>query len=409
VISKAAVTALTVLLATLLIAGASGAVGTPDTNLDIPFLDRDEIGARWAGMGGACIAIVDDGAAAYYNPAGLGRIRRIEIGASFNRRSLDIESDWAGQANTSSVSSTRLEDLAVSYPFPTYRGSLVLTGSVFRSTSFDQYLDRQTSADLLDYHDVEQREVMLTAWSGAVAMQLSPNVFFGAEAHFYTGDLDFEDNLYPWGSCDPPGAAFSQNADLGGYGGSVGFIYVPHPLFSFGMVAKTPQRINVDGTEIYTVSDGSCDMYRQGIDYDIDIPYSLGFGFAVRPTDFNVSLDLVLTNWEELDYPGRVRDLDTGEFLFDATTDVRVGAEYAVPVVPVRVRAGYAYVPMALNVFDIEKNRRRLSFGAGTIVEEALTLDVAWQHTSFEREDGDASYSEKRTTDRLILSFAYRF
>lgn len=408
-IRLSAVTALATLLVILSVAGPSGAVGTPDTNLDIPFLDRDEVGARWAGMGGACIATVDDGAAAYYNPAGLGQIRRIEIGASFNRRSLEIESAWAGRSNTSSVSSTRLEDLAISYPFPTYRGSLVLTGSMFRSTSFDQYLDRQTTESLLDYHDVEQREVVLTAWSGAVAVQLSPNIFFGAEAHFYTGGLDFDDRLYPWGSCDPPGATFTQNADLGGYGGTVGFIYVPHPLFSFGMVARTPQRINVDGTEMYPASDGSCDIYRQAVDYDIDIPYSLGFGLAVRPPNFNVACDLVLTNWEELDYPGKVRDLDTGQFLFDATTDIRLGAEYAVPVVPVRVRAGYAYVPLALNLFEIEKDRQRLSLGAGTIVEEALTLDVAWQHTSFEREDRDASYSEKRTTDRLILSFAYRF
>jgi hypothetical protein len=407
VIQKPEVTAIAAFLALFSMAGGSLAQGTPDTNLDIPFLDREEIGARWAGMGGACIAIVDDGTAAYYNPAGLGQIRRIEIGATFNRRSLDIESDWAGDDNSSSVSSTRLEDLAISYPFPTYRGSLVLTGSVFRSTSFDQYLDRQVASS--DYRDVEQREVMLTAWSGAVAVQLSPNVFFGAEAHFYTGGLDFEDNLYPWGTCEPPGATFSQNADLGGYGGSVGFIYVPHPLFSFGMVAKTPQRINVDGTEIYTSSGGGCDMFRQGVDYDIDIPYSLGFGLAVRPPNFNLALDLVLTNWEELDYPGRVRDIDTGQFLFDATTDIRLGAEYAIPVVPIRVRAGYAYVPLALNVFEIEKERQRVSIGAGTIVEGALTLDAAWQHTTFEREDRDASYSEKRTTDRIVFGFAYRF
>ena len=410
-IPKAPAAVLVVLSILVAAVGPSAGQETPRTNLDIPFLDRDEIGARWAGMGGACIAIVDDGAAAYYNPAGLGQIRRIEVAATFNRRSLDIETDWYGDGNRSSVSSTRLEDIAVSYPFPTYRGSLVLTGSIFRTTSFDQYLDRQTAAFAVDYRDVEEREVTLTAWSGAMATQLSPNVFFGAEAHFYTGDLVFEDNLYPWGSCEPPGGTFSQNADLGGYGGSVGLIYIPHTLVSFGLTAKTPQRINVDGTEVYTEAefDGPCDKFRQAVDYDIDIPYSLGFGMAVRPPNFNLTLDFVLTNWEELDYPGKVRDEDTGQFLFDATTDIRIGGEYTIPVVPIRVRAGYAYVPLALNVFEIEKDKRRLSFGAGTIVEGALTLDAAWQHTTFEREDRRALYSEKRTTDRLVLSFAYRF
>ena len=76
---------------------------------------------------------------------------------------------------------------------------------------------------------------------------------------------------------------------------------------------------------------------------------------------------------------------------------------------PVRIRAGYAYVPLALNKFDIEKDRQRISFGAGTIVESTLTVDAAWQHTNFKRSDPEASYSENRTTDRLILSFAYRF
>jgi long-subunit fatty acid transport protein len=409
VTSKSLVSLSVVLTIIACLAGATAAQDTPRTNLDIPFLNRQEIGARWAGMGGACIAIVDDGLAAYYNPAGLAQIRRIEFGASFDRHSLDIKSGWFGDHNKSSVSATRLEDMAISYPFPTYRGSLVFTASMFRPTSFDQYLDRRASTLTTDYHDVEEREVILTAWSGAVATQVSPNVFVGAEAHFYTGHLDLEDNLFPWGPCEAPGGTFSQNGDLGGYGGAVGIIYVPHPLFAFGVTAKSPQRINVDGTEIYTETDGTCDKYRQAIKYDIDIPYSVGIGVGVRPPNLDVDVDVIYTDWHELDYPGRVRDPETGKFLFDATTDFRVGAEYTLPVAPVRIRAGYAYVPLALNVFKIEKNRQRWSVGAGTIIESTVTVDAAWQRSSFEREDTAASYSEKRIANRVILSFAYRF
>ena len=35
----------------------------PPTNLEIPFLDRDAMGARWTAMGGASMAAVDDGSA----------------------------------------------------------------------------------------------------------------------------------------------------------------------------------------------------------------------------------------------------------------------------------------------------------------------------------------------------------
>jgi hypothetical protein len=393
----------------LLLMRIASADDVPPTNRDIPFLDRDEIGARWAAMGGACIALVDDGSAVYYNPAGLGKIRRIEVLGTFNRRSLNIDSKWFGDGDQSSVSATRLENVAVSYPFPTYRGSLVLTGSVHRTTSYDQYLDRRAVEDLIEYHDVEERKVTLTAWTGAFSVQLSPNVFVGGEAHFYTGGLEFDDHLYPWGDCPSPGATFSQHADLGGFGGSVGLVYMPHPLFSFGLNARTPQRITLDGTEIYTDDGAGCYQERQGINYDVDLPFSVGLGMAVTPTDLAIAFDVVYTDWHELDFPGMVRDIETGKFLYDATTDIRAGVEYSVPLFPLRLRAGYAYVPLELNLFEVKSQRQKFSLGAGTLVEGALTLDAAWQRTRFERKDPESSYSEERTTDRVILSFAYRF
>jgi hypothetical protein len=356
-------------------------------------------------MGGACIAIVDDGAASFYNPAGLGRIRRIEVLGSFNRQSLDIESEWYGHSNTSSVSSTRFDDLAISYPWPTYRGSFVVSGSVLRTTSFDQFLDRRTVAGPDEYRDFEEREVVLTTWSGAAAVQVSPNVFIGAEAHFFTGDLMFEDTWLPFEDCVDVAAVFAQEGDLGGYGGSVGLLVIPHPLVSVGVTARTPQRITLEGRDRISESDGDCYITSQRIDDNYDIPYSIGLGLGITPPNAIIGFDVAFTDWNELDYPNKQPD----DILYDATTDIRVGAEYLVPVVPLRLRAGYAFVPLALNVFEIEKDRQRISFGAGTIVEGTLTVDAAWQRTSFEREDRQASYSEKRTRDRLILSFAYRF
>jgi hypothetical protein len=389
------------------VCSAFGAI-RPETFRDVPFLSRDEVGARWTGMAGACVAIVDDGAAAYYNPAGLAKIRRIEILGSLRRQSLDIESEWYGRTNTGSVSATRIENLAVSYPFPTYRGSLVLTGSFFRPTSQRQYLDRRASSGGDSYQDIEERDVTLNAWSGALAVQVSPNVFVGGEAHFFTGNLTLDDTWIPWFDCTSVPARFDTRADLGGYGGTLGLIYVPHELVSFGVALRTPQRINVKGTEIWTDT-LDCDMYRQAVDYDVDIPFSAAVGVGLSPSNFNIAVDVIFTDWQELKFPGRVRDPVTGDFLFDATADIRAGVEYTVPVFPARVRTGYAYVPVSLNIFEMVTERQRFSLGGGTIVEDAVTIDFAWQRDWFERRDPVASYSEKRTSDRLILGFAFRF
>jgi long-subunit fatty acid transport protein len=393
-------------IATAVLCSQLALASTPPTNRDIPFLERQEIGARWAGMGGACIAIVDDGAAAFWNPAGLARIRRIEVTGTIGNRSLDVDADWFGTDNQSSVSTTRLGNLAVSYPFPTYRGSLVATGSLFRSTSFDQYVVREGNDGSQGLRDTEEKKVVLSAWSGAFALQLSPNAFFGVEAHFYTGDLSFDDNLDPWDPC-PDGAIFSQDGDLSGYGGTAGFIYVPHPLVALGLTLKTPQRLTVEGEEVWTGEPG-CSYYNPSIKYDVDLPYSVGIGIGVMPASFTIALDVVYTDWHQLEFPGGIRD-DDGDFMYNPTTDIRFGVEYGLTAMPVRVRAGYAYVPMALDLFDIEKNRSRFSVGAGTVIESSLVLDVAWQRSSFERESISDSYSEKRTLDRMILSFAYRF
>lgn len=382
---------------------------TPPTIMDIPLLDRQEMGARWAGIGGACVAVVDDGSAAYWNPAGLGRIRRIEFLGTLNNLSTDIESEWSGMATKSSISATRLGNLAVSYPFPTYRGSLVATGSVFRKISSDQFLKRRVDADPYDFHETEERKYILTAWSGALAMQLSPNVFFGAEAHYYSGDAE-ERNVYaPWEDpCNTTGAILQTDADIDGYGATIGLQYIAHPMVSAGVVLRSPENLDIEGSSNVFPECVPIDILFKD---EITLPYSVGIGLAFMPPDFLVACDVVYTNWHELDYgaEGRVRDEETGAFLYDATTDVRVGAEYSLPMIPIRFRAGYAYVPLELNLFDIEKNKHRYSIGGGTVIEAALAIDVAWQRTSFERKSPADEYKEARTIDQVIVTAAYRF
>ncbi len=378
-----------------------GQAGSPPTNKDVAFTQRAEIGARWAGMGGACIAIVDDGSAIWYNPAGLGKIRRIELLGTLTNANLRIETSWAGRKSSSSVSTTRFQNASFSYPFPTYRGSLVAAGAVTRATSFDQYLNRYGAQG---YHDIEEKKVVLTAWSGGFAVQVSPNVFLGGEGHLFTGDLDYHDQLWPWGSCDEP-AVFSQTGDLSGYGGSLGMLYVSR-FISVGLTLKTPQRITVEGEEVWT--DAGCIRYNPPVKYNIDLPFSGAIGIGLMPPNFTIAVDVIYTDWHQLGFPGGIRD-ESGNFIFDPTTDLRFGVEYTLPILPLRFRGGYSYVPLALNVFDAEKNRTNITFGLGTLVESSLAVDVAWVHSCFERFSPQDEYREKRTLDKGFLTLTYRF
>jgi hypothetical protein len=404
-----AVLGLVLILATAPEVGAaSGQEPRPPTNLEVPFLARDVLGARWTAMGGACIATVDDGSSIYMNPAGLGKIRRIELLGTFQRESNDVDTEWYGGSTSRSVTATRLRELALSFPLPTYRGSLVLAGGVFRTNMLDTYAVREIPEDYTpDYRDAEETSGALTAWAGAISLQVSPQAFVGFEAHAFTGDYGRHDEWYPWGACEEL-VVFDSDTDLGGYGGSFGLQYEPAPVVSLGLLVRSPQRITLKGD--LTGPYETCAGETYAVDDHATLPYSMGVGLAVMPSSFLATFDAVYTNWNELDYPGLTRDPDTDEYLYDATTDLRVGLEYSVPTFPVRFRAGFAHIPLSLNWYDVVKNRKAFSLGAGGVIESTVAVDLAWQRIGYEREIlGDVNYSEKRTINRIIATVAYRF
>lgn len=389
----------------------------PPTGLEIPFLERDALGARWASMGGASIAAVDDGSSMFNNPAGLGKIRRIEVLGSVEKQSRDVEATWFGRTSNGSVSSTGLRELTVAFPFPTYRGSLVMAGSVHRRNMLRNYTYR-TRLHPVDttsiYDDAEETRESLTAWAFGVSAQVSPKAYVGIEAHAFSGqyksdiywDLFRDADSTKWENMD-----YSRDSDLRGYGASVGAQFEAAKFITLGLVLRTPQVVRLEGVARYLVErSNQWETVLFDTDKTLTLPYSAGLGIALAPANFLCTVDLLYTDWQEVDYESLlVRDPDTRAYLYGATTDVRAGIEYSLAKIPLRLRAGYSYVPLELNWFDVTKQRKSVTLGAGGVFESSLALDVAWEHSSFERESEENSYSEKRTTDRIILTFAYRF
>lgn len=59
---------------------------------------RVGVGSRALGMGGAFVAVADDATASYWNPAGLGLVRELQISAAYTALSLGREYSFAGIA-----------------------------------------------------------------------------------------------------------------------------------------------------------------------------------------------------------------------------------------------------------------------------------------------------------------------
>src|SRR5512136_3151740 len=104
------------LLSAVLVPGAFAATGQephPPTSLEVPFLERDVLGARWTAMGGAAIGAVDDGSSMGINPAGLGKIRRIEVLSTLQKQSVKVDATWFGSSTSRKMSGTALRELTL--------------------------------------------------------------------------------------------------------------------------------------------------------------------------------------------------------------------------------------------------------------------------------------------------------
>jgi long-subunit fatty acid transport protein len=90
--------------------------------------------ARALGMGNSYIGLSDDASAAFFNPAGFGLIKKIELSGGLTYLSLKNDAEFFKSQKSYSNSNTNLNRISLAFPFPTTRGSLVF-GLTYHNTA----------------------------------------------------------------------------------------------------------------------------------------------------------------------------------------------------------------------------------------------------------------------------------
>ncbi len=437
------------LAAALFAAGSAAAAGHPFTELEIPLPDLVGTHARAVGMGRAHIAVAEDASAITWNPAGLVHVKRVELSTSISSDDQEIETTWFGNGADGSSSDAQIGGLHFIYPFPTYRGSLVLGFGIDRLRNYDlDYIRSGLDSDVSIWGgrpglltDRHQREGKLTAVSGAVAWDVTPRLSVGGTVQILTGSILDEQSFRTEDADDATDTLylddyFLLDMDLSGYSAMAGFLYQASPQIRFGGVLGTPRVLDFERVEQIRFStrydDGSeiIESDFGGLaDEEITFPWWAGFGVSFAKRGFMLAADVRYSDWQAIeDKVG-----DTEFFLkpyYDEKLSFSIGGEYLFPAFPLRVRAGYGYDPVPFTLtycpFDdcldtgrdpaevdveLDKDRNRYSVGAGYLFGSAFALDLAFETGSYERTHSlDPSlYSEKRSTDRFIATGAYRF
>jgi long-subunit fatty acid transport protein len=403
---------------------------------DIPFLWGHSwgVGARSIGMGGAFSAVSDDYASLYYNPAGMGQIKKTAFQATFSNFMIDYKYNSSlehVEKNTSSDYS-KLNDIGLSLPVPVSRGSLVFSFGYHRVRQFDSNMMLGNFVKTNGYETTWQNQLSkkgaLSNTSLGGAVEISPGLLLGAGVHIWGGDRDYTRQFvgprnvnifYDSTSTDHISSEFS------GVNFSFGTLMKVNDRLRVGIAFVSPVELRAkeswDWSDTYTamekdtflvdslVSDSGNDEYK------IQCPWIIRGGIAGNIGPVLLSGDVELVNYSQIQYttepPSDSWNKTQANLAiqnnFKNALNYRFGAEITLPFLDGKIRGGYAYYPSPFKDAPSKQNRTVYSIGAGAKFLNQWALDVAYSFTDWELPTSDQYVQEKIGAKNFLFSFTY--
>lgn len=394
------------------------------------------VGARAMGMGGAFIGVSDDYTALYWNPAGLSQIKWMEFFGGLSYEKMKSETEYFGNSDSTFSSDTRPNAFGLVLSVPVVRGGLAFAFGVNRLQSFDSRISFQGFNTLSVKEDplygelyvdrLETRSGGINSYSFGAAVDIAPGVSIGGNIGFLSGRYEYELNLDADDTENNElldGFSFLDtiSSDYFGVESKVGLLARFGELLRFGATINIPFDFSVDEywTEDTYISDDDGQNESSGDEgtfgYDISRPFRFSVGLSVMPiSTLILSADVAYTDWTQTEYSDPpAEDIDDNYFIdnYSGTYQLRVGGEYTIPDVGLRLRGGYILDPKPYtpDYVNIDSDRKFITLGIGMLMEEVISLDLAYVRGTYSESSDDGTIKEKKTTNRVFMSANYRF
>ncbi len=378
------------------------------------------LGARALGMGGAYTAVANDATALVYNPAGLARVIRIEFAGSLTHQRVNNRSQVGSGFNDGRLqNNTRFSSANVVLPVPTYRGSLVLAFGVNRVKSFDQTMQFTSNLYGGDEKAIESETGGIYLWSFGGAIDVSPNISVGGALNYWNGKEDYtwlyENVLLPY-TIRYDDAIKDRYS---GYNLKLGVRIQPNKFLTIGGTIESPVTFTIKedwsqatDTIFHQWMGSVSELVYGNSEYKITLPFSLGAGLALTFNNLILAGDINYTDWTQMEYK-RLEDMAKANRLIkDTYTDAiryHLGAEFLIPQISTTFRGGFYRNPLPYKSEWIKKDRYFFTSGVGFLIDQVMTLDIAWAHGSWELKDFTPGLTEKYVVNQIFVSTAYRF
>jgi len=394
------------------------------------------VGTRYIGMGGVGVAFANDAYALVYNPAGLAKVKRIELALGMSHQRFGNETGRPSGAKLlpsyylsgkKIQSNTRFSSAGLVFPVPTYRGSLVFGLGVNRVASFDKvfkYTYGFSSGELPFADELISESGGIYVWSLGGAIDISPNISLGLGLNYWDGKENYglkRDQIYvAYGDTFTVVYDDEISDDYSGFNAKFGILIQPNKYLSFGGTLDSPVWLTIDEEYILrtdSMSSDPSDSFIYYIEetgyprYKITHPYSFSFGGALNFKNLLLSGDFNYTDWTQLDYREGVDIGEKNRNVKDFYREVfrwHIGAEYVIPQLSAMVRAGYYSDPFPFESKSLKTDRQYFSLGLGFLIDKVMTLDIAWSHGFYEFEYPNIPAIEKYRTNKIFITTAYR-
>ncbi|KPL04132.1 MAG: hypothetical protein AMJ90_01985 [candidate division Zixibacteria bacterium SM23_73_2] len=394
------------------------------------------VGARYMGMGGAGVAFCNDASALIYNPAGLARIKRIELTLGMTHQRFKNQTGYLNFGSTPYYqnvdrlqSNTRLGSAGLVLPIPTYRGSLVFGLGVNRITSFDHtFKNVYTLSQSMQPIQMEliSESGGIYVWSVGGAIDISPNTSLGLSLNFWNGkdDYTYIDSLafFVADTFYEINDDWEFKDDYSGFNLKFGIMLQPNKYLSLGGVISSPVWLTVD--EEYFLNTDSTPYYPNDTliyiyyieetgypKWKLTHPFSFTFGGAFNFKNLLLAADFNYTDWTQLQYRegyrSGVKNIDVKEYYQDVFK-WHIGAEYLVPQISGKLRAGFYEDPLPFKSSHLKSDRRFITLGLGFLIDQVMTLDISWNRGFYDFEYPELDVREKYTTNKIFITTAYR-
>ncbi|MBN2185510.1 MAG: hypothetical protein JW746_09295 [Candidatus Krumholzibacteriota bacterium] len=408
----------------------------------LSLLDTYRTGARPFAMGGAYTAVSDDAFALLFNPAGLTQVEKSEITFGIQHLKLDIDNEYETWNSGSSNSYTSFGHLAMTTPAGSYGRNIVIGFGVFRVGSSDiEYIRKGLRPDLDGMiENIFLQSGSIYQYRFGIGAELVDNISVGATIVLWDESVKFTETLRfnETGTDSSYLYIDDSSAELDGISMEFGIMMWLNRYVRAGLTFSTPAALSYSGSG----NDHYEGTFQDGTGWntaseafltedDLTLPMQFRGGLSFQSGYFLAAADISYCDYSQTKFNDlKLIDMDyPGNSILREVVNYNIGAEFTFPSAPLKLRAGYSYMPLKLQAmdeltyvidtvdewglvteydyFDVNDERQFFTFGIGGIVDEVLILDLGLAFGSYERET--RYLREKRDIMEIAITAGYRF